>query len=116
MVSATPNKVKEVLSHKISYTLLLDGVGCDNLQSFCLHFVTNVTRRSSQLNNDLLDPARAYNLHNPVTFKSLDCFRRIQSWHTVIPAILDTLTASLLLLGHIAGWRSVMKALQCSFY
>ena len=60
---------------------LLDG---GNLQSFRPHFVTNVTRRSSRL-NDLLDPARACRLHNSVTFKSLDCFRR--SWHAVIPVV-----------------------------
>ena len=51
---------------------LLDGEGGDDLQSFCPHFVTN---RSSRL-NDLLDPARACRLCNPVTFKSLDCFCR----------------------------------------
>ena len=93
--------------------LLLDGEGHGNLQSFCPHFATNVTRRSSRL-NDLLDPAWACRLHNPVTFKSLDCFCR--SWHAVIPAVWDTLPASLLLQGHIAGWRSVMKALQRSCY
>ena len=89
---------------------LLDSEGCGNLQSFCPYFVTNVTK-SSWL-DDLLDPARACRLHNPVTFKSSDRFHR--SWHTVIPAVQDTLPASLLLQGHIAGWRSVMNALQCS--
>ena len=62
----------------------------------------------------VLDPARACRLYNPVTFKSLDCFCR--SWQVVIPAVWDTLPASLLLQGHIAEWRSVMKALQRSCY
>ena len=34
----------------------------------------------------------------------------------MIPAVWDTLPASLLLQGHTAGWRSVMKALQRSYY
>ena len=46
--------------------------------------------------------------------KSLDCFRR--SWHAVIPAVWDTLPASLLLQGHTAGWCSVMKAFQRCCY
>ena len=64
--------------------------------------------------NDLLDPARTCRLHNPVTFKSLDCLHR--NWHAVIPAVWDTLPASLLLQGHIAGWCSVMKSPQRSCY
>ena len=52
---------------------LLDGEGRGDLQSFCPHFVTNGTRRSSRL-NDLSDPARACRLYHPVTFRSLDSF------------------------------------------
>ena len=91
----------------------MDGEDCGNLQSFCPNSVTDVTRRSSWL-NDLLDPAWAGRLHNPDTFKSLDCFCR--SWHAVIPAVWDTLPSSLLLHGHITGRRTVMKALQCCCY
>ena len=92
---------------------LLDGEGRGDLLTFHPYFVTNVTRRSSRF-NDLLDPAQACRLCTPVTFKSLDCFRR--SWHAVIPVVWDTLPASLLLQGHTAGWRSVMKAHQRCCY
>ena len=88
---------------------LLDGEGRGDLQSFCPSFVTNITRGSSRL-NDLSDPARACRLYNPVTFRSLDSFRR--SWHAVISTVWDTLPASLLLQGHATGWHSVLKGLQ----
>ena len=89
---------------------VLDGEGHGDLQSFCPCFVTNVTRRSSRL-NDLLDPAWACRLYNPVTFRSLDSFRR--SWYAVISILWD---ASLLLQGHATGWRSVLKSLQRCCY
>ena len=80
--------------------------GHGDLQS---HFVTNVTRRSSHLNN-LLDPAQECRLHNPITFRSLDSFRR--SWHPVIPTIRDTIPDNSLLQGHATGWHSIVKSLQ----
>ena len=92
---------------------LLDGEGRGNLQSFCPSFVTNIARRSSRL-NDLSDPVRASRLHNPVTFRSLDSFRR--SWHAVISTIWDALPANLLLQGQATGWRFVLKDLQRCCY
>ena len=83
---------------------LLDGEGCGDLQSFLLHFVTSAPRRSSRLNN-LSDPARALRLQNPITFRTLDCYRR--SWHGIISSIWDTLPANLLLQGHATDWQSV---------
>ena len=88
---------------------LLDGEGRGDLQSFIPHFVTSVPRRSSRLNN-LSDPARALRLQNPITFRTLDCYRR--SWHGAISSIWNTLPANLLFQGHDMDWRSVLKALQ----
>ena len=88
---------------------LLDGKGRGDLQSFTPQFATTATRRSSRL-TDLSDPARALRLDTFITFKSLDHFRR--SWHGSISSIWRTLPADLLLQGHAAGWRSVLKLLQ----
>ena len=79
---------------------LLDGEGRGDLQSFIPHFVTSVPRRSSRLNN-LSDPARALRLQNPITFRTLDCYRR--SWHGAISSIWNTLPANLLFQGHDMG-------------
>ena len=92
---------------------LLDGKGRGSLQSFCPHFITSFIRRSFCL-NDLSNLPRAYRLHNPITFRSLDSFHR--SWHAVISTVWDTLPASLLLQGHNTGLHSVSKDLQCCCY
>ena len=88
---------------------LLDGEGHGDLQLFLPHFVTSVPRRSSRFNN-LSDPALALRLQNSVTFRNLDCYCR--SWHGVISSIWNTLP-DLLLQGHVMGWRSMLKDLQC---
>ena len=80
---------------------LLDGEDRGDLQSFLPRFVTYTPRRSSHLNS-LSDPARALRLRNPITFRTLDCYRR--SWHGIISSIQNTLPANLLLQGHATGW------------
>ena len=72
------------------------------------HFVTSIPRRSSRLHN-LSDPAQALRLQNPITFRSLDCYRK--SWHGVISSIWNTLPDNLLLQGHAMGWCSMLKDL-----
>ena len=72
--------------------------------------LTTAARISSRL-TDLSDPARALRLDNPVTFKSLNRFRK--SWHGSISNIWNTLPAHLLLEGHATGWCSIFKSLQC---
>ena len=64
---------------------------------------------------NLSDSSQAIRLQNPITFRSLDCYRR--NWHDVISSIWNALPADLLLQGHAMGWRSVLKDLQyCCCY
>ena len=44
-------------------------------------------------------------------FKSLDCYR--QSWCGAIPSLWNNLPADLYLRGHLQGWHSMLKDLQC---
>jgi len=86
---------------------LLDGEGHGNLQSFCPHFATYNTRRSSRLSASN-DPAKDCRLAVPGTFKSLDRF--LHSWCVSAVHVWNTLPASLLT-GTIK-WCDVMMTLQ----
>jgi len=86
---------------------LLDGEGRGNLQSFCPHFATYNTRRSSRL-SAANDPARDCRLAVPGSFKSLDRF--LHSWSVSAVDVWNTLPASLST--GTTKWCDAMRTLQ----
>ena len=86
---------------------LLDGQGRGILQSFCSHFATYSTKRSSHLSASN-DPARDYRLTVLGSFKSLEMF--LHNWNVSAIQAWNSLPAPLLT--NVSKWCDVMKTLQ----